>query len=70
MRTQDIVINTKYRLKSSPNYGYVKALAILKANENENTNNYVVVKCEHTVDCYDTFGFIRYFRLCDIIKDV
>lgn len=68
MRTQDIVIGDHYRLRDSPNYGYVKAMEILKPKQKPNTNNYLVVKVEHTVNKNDLFGFIRYFKPADIIK--
>lgn len=70
MRTQDIKIGKWYRLFSSPRYGYVKPLEILKRGQKGNPANYTTVKCEHVVDKSSTVGFIRYIRLCDLIKEV
>jgi hypothetical protein len=69
MRPQDIVIGTLYRFRTHPNYSYAKALEVIPAKTGVNTNSYKVVKCEHTVSRNDTFGFIRYFRPCDLVKD-
>jgi len=69
MRPQDIIIGEHYRLKDSPDYGYAKALRLLRAHEAENNNTYSVVKCEHTINKNDKFGFIRYFKPCDLIKE-
>lgn len=62
MRAQDIVVNETYRLRSSPNYGYVKAIVVLKPKEDKlyknadglwktekNPKPYIIVKCEHSV---------------------
>jgi len=68
MRAQDIIIGESYRLKDTPHYSYVKALAVLKPKQAENTRAYIVVKCEHTVDKGDNCGFIRYFRPDNLIK--
>jgi hypothetical protein len=69
MRPQDIKIGEHYRLRTSPDYSYVKAIQVLKGKEGENNNTYSVVKCEHTVNKNGVMGFIRYFRPCDLIKD-
>lgn len=69
MRPQDITIGTFYRLRSSPYYGYVKALEVIPPKTGVNTHGYKIVKCEHSVGKVDTFGFIRYFRPVDMIKD-
>jgi hypothetical protein len=68
MKSKDIIIGKYYRIKSSPNYGYIKPLHILKPHTDGNTNSFIVVKCEHTVDKNGTFGFIRHFRLHEIIE--
>jgi hypothetical protein len=69
MRPQDIVIGQSYRLIDSPRYGYAKAVRVLKGKQNPNTKTYSVVECEHTVYKDDVFGFKRYFRPCDLIKE-
>ncbi len=69
MRAQDIVIGETYRFKAHRSIGYAKALKVLKAKEGENTNTYIVVKCEHTYRKDDNMGFIRYFRPIDLIKE-
>lgn len=68
MRPQDIVINKHYRLRDSPNYGYVKAIEILKPKTSRNPQTYTVVMCEHTVNKNDLIGFMRIFRPGDLIK--
>ena len=62
MRTQDIIIGESYRFKAHPNFGWAKALKVLKAKQEENTTTFTLVKCEHTVEKNDTFDYIRYFR--------
>jgi hypothetical protein len=76
MRTQDIKIGETYRLRNSPNYGYAKALKIIKPNkdnfwktEDEKTLKVVAVRCEWSTSKNDTFGLIKYFRPCDLIKE-
>jgi hypothetical protein len=69
MRAQDIVIGKSYRFKEHPTYGYVKALEVLKPKQRENTKPYIIVKCEHTINKNDSFGFIRYFRPVEFIKE-
>jgi hypothetical protein len=68
MRIKDIVIGKTYRLKSSPSYGYLKALEIIPPRQHIKHNNFVVIKCEHTVNKNDTIGFIRYFRPINIAQ--
>jgi hypothetical protein len=80
VRTQDIEIGRYYRLRDSPDYGYVKALEILRPvpqhsstfkmrNEVERSIKCIVVKCKHTIYKNDCFGFIRYFRPTDLVKE-
>lgn len=69
MNSKNIKIGQFYRLKNSPNYGYVKPIEILKPKQGENINNYTVVKCEHVVQTGNNTGFVRCFRLSDIIED-
>ena len=68
MRLKDIVIGEYYRLKSNPNYGYIKPIGILQPKQYPNENSYIVVECEHIVRLGDITGFIRYFKPVDIIK--
>jgi len=81
MRTQDIVIGETYRHRANPAYGYAKALKIIKPvakykqkyaglTEEEKTITVVCVKCEWTQSKNDSFGLIKYFRPCDLVKDV
>lgn len=80
MRIQDIEIGKTYRLKSSPNYGYVKVIAIYRKMPMykrrvhwipENVPNKTCVKVEHTVLKDDNKGLciIRYFLPSDLILD-
>jgi hypothetical protein len=78
VRADKIEIGKPYRLKSSPDYGYVKPVEIIKPGtwqmkalakkEGVKPFGFIVVKCEHTVYKNDTVAFIRYFRLVDIIE--
>lgn len=69
MRPQDIKIGTYYRLRDSAQYGYAKALEIIRPKTGVNVHTYAIIKCEHSVDKNPQFGFIRHFRPCDLIKD-
>lgn len=82
MRTQDIKIGEYYRHRTNPNYAYAKAIKVLKPiktkcnrkyaydrTEEEKNITYTLVKCEWTITKDDTFGFIKYFRPCDLVKE-
>lgn len=69
MRPQDIIIGETYRLRSNPNYSYVKALEVIAGRTGVNIHGYKIVKCEHTISKDDSFGLIRYFRPIDMVKD-
>ena len=75
MRTQDIKIGETYRHRTSPDYGYAKAIEIIKPKpkylqktEIDKQIKYTVVKCKWSIYKNDTFGLIKYFRPCDLIK--
>lgn len=81
MRTQDIVIGETYRHRDHPNYAYAKALKIIRPmakdkqrhaglTDDEKSIKTVCVKCEWTLSKNDSFGLIKYFRPCDLMKDV
>ncbi|MCK4422680.1 MAG: hypothetical protein KAV18_01260 [Candidatus Omnitrophica bacterium] len=69
MRPQDIVIGKSYRLKDSPDYGYIKVVELLKPRQGVNKHNYFIVKSEHSVRENDTMGFVRYFRPRDLNRE-
>lgn len=81
MRVQDITIGETYRHRDNPNYGYAKALKIIRPvakfkrkhafdlMEDEKNAKVVCVKCEWTIGKYDTFGMVKYFRPCDLVKE-
>jgi hypothetical protein len=73
MRPQDLKIGKVYRLRTSPNYGYVKVLEIIRPKEKENPHTYSVAKVQHSVRKEDLvfglWGFIRYFRPCELIEE-
>lgn len=69
MRIQDIKLGTYYRLKHNPDYGYVKALEVLKPKQYPNTSTCCLIKCEHTVYKNDKTGFIRYFKADELNKE-
>ncbi|MFA6066920.1 MAG: hypothetical protein WC707_07090 [Candidatus Babeliaceae bacterium] len=68
MIAKDIVIGEFYRFKDHPNYSYAKAIKVLPPKKGENTNNYIVVKCEHVVNKDDYFGFVRHFKPVDLVR--
>lgn len=69
MKAKDIIIGKSYRHKDHPNYCYVKALQILKPREGENTNTFIVVKCEYTVEKDSSFRLIKYFKPSNLIEE-
>ena len=69
MRAKDIIIGESYRLKNTPNCGYVKALKVCKPKEVVKEVNYIVIKCEHTYYKDGNVVFTRYFKPSDIVKD-
>ena len=68
MNSKDIEIGKSYRLKSTPDYGWVKVLEVIKPNRGKDKHPFYTVKCEHTVNKDDTIGFIRLFRLSELLK--
>ncbi|MFZ2992603.1 MAG: hypothetical protein WA061_02700 [Microgenomates group bacterium] len=68
MKSTDLKIGEYYRLKSSPDYSWVRVIEILPDKSFNNPRPFVVVKCEHSVDKNDTMGFKRLFRLHELIK--
>lgn len=82
MRTQDIVIGETYRHRDHPNYAYAKAVKIIRPlpefkkktafglTEEEKNVKCVCVKCEWVISKNDSLGLIKYFRPCDLVKDV
>lgn len=81
MRTQDIVIGETYRHITNTNYGYAKALKIIRPmpkfkqkyaydlSEEEKKVKTVCVKCEWTINKNDSIGLIKHFRPCDLVKE-
>jgi len=67
MRSKDIIIGKYYRLKSSPSYSWIKPITILKPHTLENEYSFILIKAEHVVNKEDTVGFIRFFKLNEII---
>lgn len=68
MKPSAIVIGESYRLKDHPNYCWAKVVKVLKPKEQENTNNFIVVKCEYSTYKNDDFGLIKYFKPVDLVK--
>ena len=46
MRISDIKIGEYYRLKYSPDYGYIKVIKIYKPREYKEEYNFYLVECE------------------------
>jgi len=78
MRAQDIKIGEWYRLKSSPTYGYIKALIVIPSKSTVigcerihpeiSKLSYITVKCLHSINMDDRFCLIKYFRPRDILQ--
>ena len=64
MQIKNIKIGNIYQLKNNPNY--FKAVKILKAKEEENTNNYTIVKGQWSKNKDFTFGVYKYFKPIDL----
>jgi hypothetical protein len=70
-----------YRHRDHPNYAYAKALKIIRPmadykkkdaydlTEEEKNVKVVCIKCNWSIDKNDSFGLIKYFRPCDLVKD-
>lgn len=79
IRVQDIKVGEHYRLTSTKGcgeynsgyYGWVKVLEVFKKGQynNPDTQKRSVIKCEHTVDKNSAYGFIRYFRPSELVKE-
>lgn len=67
MLARKIELGEWYRHKNTPDYGWAKALKVLQPKQDENTNSYIVVKCQWGTDKGDVFGFIKYFLPRDLI---
>jgi len=68
MRAKDIKIGEFYRIKPNLNYTWIKPIAILKPKQSPNTNNFIIVKCEHVINKDDICGLIKYYKPVNIIK--
>jgi hypothetical protein len=60
-----IILGQHYRNKQSPMY-YARAMRILKPFQDENTNPFIVVKCEWMTHPDSVIGLIKYFRPRDL----
>ena len=79
MIPKKIVLGNCYRLRSSPDYGYVRPVKVIKPGtyemkelakrEDVEPFRYVVVECEHVINKNDTHGLVRYFRPVDILEE-
>jgi hypothetical protein len=50
MNSAKIEIGEYYRLRNSPNYGWIKVIDILYPLSGENTHPFFTIKCEHTIN--------------------
>ena len=68
MKYTNIEIGEWYKNKED-DYGYYKALEILKPQRGENNTKRITVKCLHSSSgCNDKFGIIRYLKPVNIVK--
>jgi hypothetical protein len=63
MRVCDIEVGSIYRLKSSPNYGFIKVLSIVKPKHDPYR-----IRCIHSSNMNFDFGINRNFLSREIIK--
>jgi hypothetical protein len=68
MRADKLTIGKSYRHKDNKSYGWAKVIKILKPKECENTQGYIIVKCEWSVDKDSSFGMIKYFRPSNLVE--
>jgi len=68
MRAIDLKIGDFYRHRDHPEYAYAKVLEVLKPKQKENTNTYIVAKCEYMVGKNDKHGITKYFKPSDLVK--
>lgn len=68
MNSKTIKIGEYYRHRNTPNYGWAKALEVIKPHTGVNTHGYLIVECEWTLSQNDSFGIIKYFKPSDLIK--
>lgn len=74
MRIQDVQVGKYYRLRNTRGeyceyYGWVKVLEVYRKGQwNSPDKTKSLVKCEHTVNKNDTYGFIQYFRPMELIN--
>ena len=81
LRHTDIKQGEIYRLKSSPKYGFVKVLCVLKPKQtlfykscegdfraDKNESSIIIVRCIHSANKCFGFGLIRDFKPKEIIK--
>jgi hypothetical protein len=68
MNSKNIIIGEYYRHKDTPKYAWAKVLEIIKPHTGINIHGYQIAKCEWSVGKNDTFGFIKYFKVSDLIK--
>ena len=64
-----ITIGEHYRHKNTPNYGWARAIRIIKPHIGVNKHNYPIVECEWALDQHSSFGLIKYFKLSDLITE-
>ena len=69
MNSKNAKIGNYYRHKDTLNYGWAKILDIQKPKKSWNTSNYICAKCEWSVHKNDTMGFIKSFKLSDLVEE-
>ena len=68
MQAKNVVIGESYRHKEHPSYGWAKAVKVLRPKQDENTNTFIVVKCEYTQQKNDVIGLVKYFKPSDLLN--
>jgi hypothetical protein len=69
MNSKNVIIGEYYRHADHPKYAWAKVLAIIKPYTDVNTKGYWIARCEWSINKNDTFGFIKYFKLSDLVKE-
>ena len=69
MSPSKVEIGKYYRLKQNPDYGYAVPTKVLAPRQDENPNNFTVVKCDYFTNKTNKYGIIKYFKLKDLVEE-
>lgn len=71
MNFKQVKVGSVYRLKSSPDYGFVKVVELFKSGSRITPDSKRmrchIVKCCHSTNTDFICGFVRYFKLSELL---